>query len=48
MDEWLIYHVCSAGVNAIPGVKYSDSAGGFFYEESGKLQSVTRNRFIHW
>ncbi|XP_062918368.1 nuclear pore complex protein Nup160 isoform X1 [Mobula hypostoma] len=36
------------GVNAVPGVKYSDSAGGFFYEESGKLQSVTRNRFIHW
>eukprot|EP00062_Callorhinchus_milii_P024732 gi/632984957/ref/XP_007909410.1/ PREDICTED: nuclear pore complex protein Nup160 isoform X1 [Callorhinchus milii] len=36
------------GVSAVPGVKYSDSAGGFFYEESGKLQSVTRNRFIHW
>ncbi|XP_072374893.1 nuclear pore complex protein Nup160 [Scyliorhinus torazame] len=36
------------GVNAVPGVKYSDSAGGFFYEDSGKLQSVTRNRFIHW
>ncbi|GCC39051.1 hypothetical protein chiPu_0023352, partial [Chiloscyllium punctatum] len=36
------------GVNAIPGVKYSDSAGGFFYEDSGRLQSVTRSRFIHW
>uniref|UniRef100_A0A8C7ENT4 Nucleoporin 160 n=1 Tax=Neovison vison TaxID=452646 RepID=A0A8C7ENT4_NEOVI len=25
-----------------------DSAGGFYYMESGKLFSVTRNRFIHW
>uniref|UniRef100_A0A452QNE5 Nucleoporin 160 n=1 Tax=Ursus americanus TaxID=9643 RepID=A0A452QNE5_URSAM len=29
-------------------VKYSESAGGFYYMESGKLFSVTRNRFIHW
>ncbi|MGH0156474.1 UNVERIFIED_CONTAM: hypothetical protein FKN15_006200, partial [Acipenser sinensis] len=37
------------GVNSLPGaVKYPDSAGGFYYEESGKLLSVTSNRFIHW
>ncbi|XP_028842114.1 nuclear pore complex protein Nup160 [Denticeps clupeoides] len=30
------------------GVKYPDSAGGFYYEESGKLLSVTSNRFIYW
>ncbi|XP_030633341.1 nuclear pore complex protein Nup160 [Chanos chanos] len=37
------------GLNALPGgVKYPDSAGGFYYEESGKLLSVTSNRFIHW
>uniref|UniRef100_A0A8C2HHC3 Nucleoporin 160 n=1 Tax=Cyprinus carpio TaxID=7962 RepID=A0A8C2HHC3_CYPCA len=29
------------------GVKYADSAGGFSYEDSGKLLSVTSNRFIH-
>lgn len=35
--------------NALAGtVKYSESAGGFYYVESGKLLSVTRNRFIHW
>lgn len=35
--------------NALAGaVKYSESAGGFYYMESGKLFSVTRNRFIHW
>ncbi|KAG9333464.1 hypothetical protein JZ751_011533 [Albula glossodonta] len=37
------------GLTALPGgVKYPDSAGGFNYEESGKLLSVTSNRFIHW
>ncbi|XP_076878725.1 LOW QUALITY PROTEIN: nuclear pore complex protein Nup160 [Brachyhypopomus gauderio] len=37
------------GVSAAPGaVKHPDSAGGFFYEESGKLLSITSNRFIHW
>ncbi|XP_061077666.1 nuclear pore complex protein Nup160 isoform X2 [Conger conger] len=37
------------GLTALPGgVKYPDSAGGFHYEESGKLLSVTSNRFIHW
>ncbi|KAL0968663.1 hypothetical protein UPYG_G00269910 [Umbra pygmaea] len=30
------------------GVKYPDSAGGFSYEESGKLLSITSNRFVHW
>uniref|UniRef100_A0A671MYY4 Nucleoporin 160 n=1 Tax=Sinocyclocheilus anshuiensis TaxID=1608454 RepID=A0A671MYY4_9TELE len=30
------------------GVKYADSAGGFSYEDSGKLLSVTSNRFVHW
>ncbi|XP_056108033.1 nuclear pore complex protein Nup160 isoform X1 [Rhinichthys klamathensis goyatoka] len=30
------------------GVKYADSAGGFSYEDSGKLLSVASNRFIHW
>lgn len=39
----------SAGVSAPPGgLKYADSAGAFHYEESGKLLSVTSNRFIHW
>uniref|UniRef100_A0A671XY85 Nucleoporin 160 n=1 Tax=Sparus aurata TaxID=8175 RepID=A0A671XY85_SPAAU len=34
---------------ALPGgVKFPDSAGAFHYEESGKLLSVTSNRFIHW
>ncbi|XP_063052787.1 nuclear pore complex protein Nup160 [Engraulis encrasicolus] len=37
------------GLSALPGgVKCPDSAGGFYYEESGKLLSVTSNRFIHW
>ncbi|XP_063761615.1 nuclear pore complex protein Nup160 isoform X2 [Eleginops maclovinus] len=37
------------GVSALPGgVKFPDSAGAFHYEESGKLLSVTSNRFIHW
>ncbi|PNJ68219.1 NUP160 isoform 7 [Pongo abelii] len=44
------FTVCSIGTaNAVTGaVKYSESAGGFYYVESGKLFSVTRNRFIHW
>ncbi|XP_036283000.1 nuclear pore complex protein Nup160 isoform X1 [Pipistrellus kuhlii] len=44
------FTVCSAGTaHAVAGaVKYSESAGGFYYVESGKLLSVTRNRFIHW
>uniref|UniRef100_A0A8C6T4G5 Nucleoporin 160 n=1 Tax=Neogobius melanostomus TaxID=47308 RepID=A0A8C6T4G5_9GOBI len=36
------------GLNALPGGKFPDSAGAFHYEESGKLLSVTSNRFIHW
>ncbi|MGH0170041.1 UNVERIFIED_CONTAM: hypothetical protein FKN15_058434 [Acipenser sinensis] len=41
--------IVNPGVNSLPGaVKYPDSAGGFYYEESGKLLSVTSNRFIHW
>ncbi|KAK1875970.1 Nuclear pore complex protein Nup160, partial [Dissostichus eleginoides] len=36
------------GVSALPGgVKFPDSGGAFHYEESGKLLSVTSNRFIH-
>ncbi|XP_073760698.1 nuclear pore complex protein Nup160 [Callorhinus ursinus] len=44
------FTVCGIGTaNALAGaVKYSESAGGFYYMESGKLFSVTRNRFIHW
>ncbi|XP_036116122.1 nuclear pore complex protein Nup160 [Molossus molossus] len=44
------FTVCCVGTaNALAGtVKYSESAGGFYYVESGKLLSVTRNRFIHW
>lgn len=39
----------SAGLSALPGgVKFPDSAGAFHYEDSGKLLSVTSNRFIHW
>ncbi|KAM9377512.1 nuclear pore complex protein Nup160 isoform 2-T2 [Pholidichthys leucotaenia] len=37
------------GVSPLPGgLKFPDSAGAFHYEESGKLLSVTTNRFIHW
>ncbi|XP_047189332.1 nuclear pore complex protein Nup160 isoform X2 [Scophthalmus maximus] len=37
------------GLTAPPaGLKFPDSAGAFHYEESGKLLSVTSNRFIHW
>ncbi|KAM7003163.1 LOW QUALITY PROTEIN: nuclear pore complex protein Nup160 [Tautogolabrus adspersus] len=37
------------GVAALPGgQKFPDSAGAFHYEESGKLLSVTSNRFIYW
>ncbi|KAJ8795873.1 hypothetical protein J1605_002635 [Eschrichtius robustus] len=40
---------CIGSANAVAGaVKYGESAGGFYYVESGKLFSVTRNRFIHW
>ncbi|EPY76997.1 nuclear pore complex protein Nup160 [Camelus ferus] len=44
------FTVCGIGTaNAVAGAaKYSESAGGFYYVESGKLFSVTRNRFIHW
>ncbi|TMS01076.1 nuclear pore complex protein Nup160 [Larimichthys crocea] len=39
----------SLGLSALPGgVKFPDGAGAFHYEESGKLLSVTSNRFIHW
>lgn len=42
-------HVYPAGLRALPGgVKFPDSAGAFHYEDSGKLLSVTSNRFIHW
>nr|XP_055048716.1 nuclear pore complex protein Nup160 [Misgurnus anguillicaudatus] len=30
------------------GVKHAESAGGFSYEDSAKLLSVTSNRYIHW
>ncbi|XP_018598836.1 nuclear pore complex protein Nup160 [Scleropages formosus] len=37
------------GVNALTGaLNHPDSAGGFHYEDSAKLLSVTSNRFIHW
>uniref|UniRef100_A0A3B3XRY5 Nucleoporin 160 n=1 Tax=Poecilia mexicana TaxID=48701 RepID=A0A3B3XRY5_9TELE len=37
------------GVSAPPGgLKFADSTGAFHYNESGKLLSVTSNRFIHW
>ncbi|KAM8939771.1 nuclear pore complex protein Nup160 [Pelodytes ibericus] len=32
----------------IGGLKYSESAGGYYYKESSNLLSVTRNRFLHW
>lgn len=36
-------------MSALPGgVKFPDGGGAFHYEESGKLLSVTSNRFIHW
>uniref|UniRef100_A0A452I247 Uncharacterized protein n=1 Tax=Gopherus agassizii TaxID=38772 RepID=A0A452I247_9SAUR len=38
-----------AGASVGPGAgRYGDSAGGFCYQESAQLVSVTRNRFIHW
>uniref|UniRef100_A0A8D3DJM7 Nuclear pore complex protein Nup160 n=1 Tax=Scophthalmus maximus TaxID=52904 RepID=A0A8D3DJM7_SCOMX len=41
--------VSASGLTAPPaGLKFPDSAGAFHYEESGKLLSVTSNRFIHW
>ncbi|XP_029379630.1 nuclear pore complex protein Nup160 isoform X2 [Echeneis naucrates] len=37
------------GVSSLPGgLKFPDTAGAFHYEDSGKLLSVTSNRFIHW
>lgn len=42
-------HLSPPGLRALPGgVKFPDSAGAFHYEDSGKLLSVTSNRFIHW
>uniref|UniRef100_A0A8C7L319 Nucleoporin 160 n=1 Tax=Oncorhynchus kisutch TaxID=8019 RepID=A0A8C7L319_ONCKI len=39
----------STGLNALPGsVIYPDSTGGFHCEGSGKLLSITSNRFLHW
>uniref|UniRef100_A0A3B1IPV2 Nucleoporin 160 n=1 Tax=Astyanax mexicanus TaxID=7994 RepID=A0A3B1IPV2_ASTMX len=39
----------TVGISAPPGgVKLPDSAGGFSYEESGTLLSITSNRFIYW
>nr|XP_015820477.2 nuclear pore complex protein Nup160 [Nothobranchius furzeri] len=39
----------SPGVSApTVGIKFADSSGAFHYEESGKLLSVTSNRFILW
>uniref|UniRef100_A0A3Q2PVR1 Nucleoporin 160 n=1 Tax=Fundulus heteroclitus TaxID=8078 RepID=A0A3Q2PVR1_FUNHE len=41
--------IVSPGVSAPSGgLKFPDSAGAFHYEESGKLLSVTSNRFVHW
>ncbi|KAL4622892.1 nuclear pore complex protein Nup160 [Arapaima gigas] len=41
--------VINLGLTAVPGgLKYPDSAGGFHYEDSAKLLSITSNRFIHW
>ncbi|KFO19850.1 Nuclear pore complex protein Nup160 [Fukomys damarensis] len=44
------FTVCGLGTSGVaPGaVKYNESAGGFYYVDSGKLFAVTRNRFIHW
>ncbi|XP_038262757.1 nuclear pore complex protein Nup160 isoform X2 [Dermochelys coriacea] len=37
------------GASVGPGAgRYADGAGGFCYQESAQLVSVTRNRFIHW
>lgn len=37
------------GLRSLPGgIKFPDSAGAYHYEDSGKLLSVTSNRFIHW
>ncbi|XP_029010164.1 nuclear pore complex protein Nup160 isoform X2 [Betta splendens] len=36
------------GLTVVAGGKFPDSAGAFHYEESGKLLSITSNRFVHW
>ncbi|XP_075044180.1 nuclear pore complex protein Nup160 [Mixophyes fleayi] len=39
----------SPGVKpVVGGPKYSDSAGGYYYQESSSLVSATRNRFLRW
>lgn len=48
-DSVAVLLVFSAGLSTLPGgVKFPDSAGAFHYEDSGKLLSVTSNRFVHW
>ncbi|KAM5246978.1 nuclear pore complex protein Nup160 isoform 2-T2 [Ctenodactylus gundi] len=42
------FAVCGPAGAAPGAAKYPESAGGFYYVESGKLFAVTRNRFIHW
>ncbi|XP_077176981.1 nuclear pore complex protein Nup160 [Paroedura picta] len=43
----LVFSLPGSGVSP-SAVRYADSAGGYWYQGSGQLGSVTRNRFIHW
>ncbi|KAL8182963.1 UNVERIFIED_CONTAM: hypothetical protein K2H54_009769 [Gekko kuhli] len=43
----LVFSLPGGGVSPA-AVRYADSAGGYWYQGSGQLGSVTRNRFIHW
>uniref|UniRef100_A0ACB8G2G4 Uncharacterized protein n=1 Tax=Sphaerodactylus townsendi TaxID=933632 RepID=A0ACB8G2G4_9SAUR len=43
----LVFSLPGGGVSP-SAVRYADSAGGYWYQGSGQLGSVTRNRFIHW
>ncbi|XP_066487596.1 nuclear pore complex protein Nup160 [Tiliqua scincoides] len=44
----LLFSLPGAALGAGAAVRYADSAGGCWYQESAQLGSVTRNRFIHW
>ncbi|XP_063014518.1 nuclear pore complex protein Nup160 [Melospiza melodia melodia] len=36
------------GIAPLPAGRYSDSAGGFCYQESAQLGAATRNRWVRW
>ncbi|XP_053141230.1 nuclear pore complex protein Nup160 [Hemicordylus capensis] len=44
----LVFGLPGGGTSPAAAVRYADSAGGYWYQDSAQLGSVTRNRFIHW